>query len=37
MKPAARSSWCTCTRIRSSATSAKASGVDREPGHTTAS
>src|SRR5262249_20748475 len=34
---AERSSWCTCTRNRGSPTSASASGVEREPGATTAS
>ena len=37
MKPAERSSWCTWTAIRGSSARARASGVEREPGHTTAS
>ena len=37
MKAALRSSWCTCTAILASEASATASGVDREPGQTTAS
>ena len=36
MNAAQRSSWCTCTAMRSSAARARASGVDRLPGATTA-
>ena len=37
LKAAERSSWCTWTRSRPSAASPRASGVERDPGATTAS